>query len=307
VQDWNLVQLREAAARLGPGAPLKITEAGTSGISQLQGLVDDAYKGATRGVTIRVPAVADPFLRTRSALSGLPADRQAALTPMIDNLLARARSGKLAGDDIIQQRSTLAKAARQAYLQGDGMTAEILDQLDDDFADVARYYMTPAQAKQWAAANAAYTRLKPINRAAGMAGAVEREGFFAPSQLRAGTTRGMSEGGKASQRSPLLRETVRAQQALGNTLPAPGPGTAEKLLTAGVLGGAGIAGERALTGDIDWQAGVGPAAAGLLVGTRGGRRYLSQPQNRKALVDALRKYEGSAAAAGARLNLQDQE
>jgi hypothetical protein len=141
-----------------------------------------------------------------------------------------------------------------------------------------------------------------------MQGAVTSGGRVTPNQLVNAMRRGEPDSMVASQRTPGLRQAVEAGEVLGNTLPKPGPGTAEKILTAALLGGTASGIEKVASGDeMSAAPGLSAAAAYLLLGTRGGRRYLvpslssgSAAQLRVELARRARAASGMARQAGAR-------
>jgi hypothetical protein len=265
VDAWNKAQLEAAAS---PVKPLNesVGEAGTQGIEYVQQKVDDAYRRAVSGARVEVPKGVNPFRRTMEMVSQLPPQEADTVGKYLQNTLELVQSGKLTGDAIIEARSRLDKLASQYYRQGNYTVGEAIDQLEEDYRATVGHFIGERGREALDAANEAYTRLKPINRAAGYKSAVEASGRFTPSQLVGGVTRGMPDSVKARAGNEQLQEAVLANRVFGNTLPSPGPGTAEKALIASVLGGGGVAAADVLQGN-DPIGFLGPAAgAGLAYG-----------------------------------------
>jgi hypothetical protein len=292
VADWNAAQLNAAVANLMP-TDRAISEAGSQGIAEAQRLVDDAYRRSVEGVTLAVPPNVNPFLRTQRMITDLPPQEAEIVQKALDVTLEAARSGQVSGDGIIGLRSRLDKLASQYYRTGSYTVGEALDQLDDDFRALSGHFMSPAQRELLQEANESYRRLKPINRAASLKDAVQRDNMFTPSQLVYGVSHGMPESVRARGGSPQMREAVEANAILGNTLPAIGPGTSEKALVAGLLGGGG-----ALASDV--FIGNDPVGAGSFLGGTAAAYGLAamSPASARALarVEALRGPTRSAAA-----------
>jgi hypothetical protein len=137
-----------------------------------------------------------------------------------------------------------------------------------------------------------YAQFKRLEKAA--ASAMTTDGVFSVGQLRS-AVRGGSEVGQRARGGALLQgDLSKASGVLGETIPAMGPGTAEKLMLgaglpagaaymlghplvgAGVLSAAGAgklaytpAGAKFLTGGYPWQQRINPALMGAMGGTLG--------------------------------------
>jgi hypothetical protein len=110
-----------------------------------------------------------------------------------------------------------------------------------------------------------YAQFMRMEEAAGMKGAMDT-GVFSPDQLRAAIKAASTTSQRAEGNALLQAETARASGVLGNTIPAVGPGSAEKLLA-----GAGLVPMTA------YALGHPLAAAGLLSGYGAGRLSYTGP------------------------------
>jgi hypothetical protein len=277
VENWNRVVLNEIAAPFLSNSRLGSLPSGSAGVKAVQDLVDEEFRRSVRGVTIQVPKAFDPTNRTRQIIADLPEEEAKIAEAARTRLLSRMQEGKLTGDAIIEQRSKLRQMASEQYRKGNYTLGDALEQLDDDFRDVLPHFMSDAQKEALQEANAAYSRLKPVQRAAGMAGAIEAGNRFTPAQLRSGITRDMPDSVKArgAESEGFLGETVDAGKTFGTTLPAVGPGTAEKLATVGALGLGASAAGGLIEGDLPGPAWAAPLAAYALLGTKAGRKALA--------------------------------
>lgn len=317
VENWNRVVLNEIAAPLLKNSTAAVggIPSGSRGIETVQDLVDKRFRESVAGVTIQVPKAFDPTKRTRQIIAELPEEEAKIAEAARARLVNRMQEGKLTGDAIIEERSKLRQRASEQYRKGNYTLGDALEQLDDDFRDVLPHFMSERQQGLLSEANSAYSRLKPVQRAAAYKAAIDAGNRFTPSQLVGGITRDMPDSVKArgAEGEGFLAETVEAGKTFGTTLPAVGPGTAEKLATAGVLMGGGAAAAGMLEGDLPGPGWAAPLAAYALLGTKAGRKALAPElasgrlgRTRTALAMALeadaakRAAKRAGAAGGAR-------
>jgi hypothetical protein len=108
----------------------------------------------------------------------------------------------------------------------------------------------PERAKRLAEIDNAYRQIVPLRDASAMKGAV-MEDYYTPSQMVNAALKGDSAWGRAAQKDPALKRALAAQEVFGDTIPAVGPGTAEKLYVQSAVRGAAGAGLGLLTGQVD--------------------------------------------------------
>lgn len=240
VADWNLMHLNRAAREIDPSASIR--EAGHKGVEELQGMVNNAYRNAVRGVSVQVPdAIDDPAIkRVQTKIGDLLPEDQVAAQSIVDRLAKQLESGNITGDSLIEVRSGLAQEASGLYRQGRYTLGKVVDELSDAFDNVLERNMPAANREMLQRANAAYRRLVPIQRASAFRGA-QMNDMFTPNQLVAGATRGGPDSVVARQGIPIQREALLAEEVFGNTIPSMGPGTAEKLMMSALLTGTGAA------------------------------------------------------------------
>ena len=302
LDDWADATLRKAVSASDPAlarGKAQVT------VGDVLDSVDNSYRQAVNGVTMQLNPLVNPFgnRNTRTLINAIADPNETAIVNnVINNVLPQMRSGKLAGDQIITMRSQLKKQASEQYRKGAYALGDALDAVADDFMNAAKRTMGPTQAAIYDAANATYSKVKPITKAASMKGALVSDIPFTPSQLITGEKGGRAASTTARGGSPQMKDAIAAEKVLGSKLPGQSP-TAEKLLALGVPASIG-AGVAALNqGEFPWGPAAGaalPVAAMAFAGPRGARS--------RAFGEALRSQAGPRIGrATARGFLEDQE
>lgn len=297
---WNQGVLTEivstARGRMSP-----VMEAGPAGVRQAQQAVKDAYDEAISRGTLQLNP--NSFDDSLNAMVRLAPDDMVRAEKVLENVNTDINSGAVTGETITRIRSEINEQATAAFISGNYALGRVLRAIDTDYQRMMHDAIGPQGKDAMQRANAAYGRMADVNTAAAMQGAVTAGGRFTPSQLISGQRRGEPASMVASGRTPGLEQTVQASEVLGDVLPKPGPGTAEKVATMTMLGGAGTLGAQAFAGDdqgaIETTAkGLTPALAYGLFGTRAGARLLTPGagssrinRGRSWLAEALRSMD----------------
>lgn len=159
---------------------------------------------------------------------------------------------------------TVGNAITSAYRQGNGEKAEALEGIANALADLRMRGLPPEVQSMAKDINRSYTNFLQLQKAHSMMGA-QTEGLVTPRQVMSAMKSLDRSPGKAAfarGNVPNQRAVVDAERVLGSRLPEVGPGTAEKLIMAGLLSS-----PFALMGDISTA--IGAAA----LATPGGQRY----------------------------------
>jgi hypothetical protein len=301
VEGWNSAKLTDVLHTADPFRRAgEVVEAGPAGIERVQRAVKQAYSEALEGRTLRSLSPND-FDLGLEAIRRLPPESAGVANKVLSNVVDDIASGKITGDSITTLRSSVSDAASKAFRDGDYALGKAIDAIDADVRKLISQSGGLRKNVRLQQADAAYAKLADLNRAAAMQGAVTAGGRITPNQLIGSMRRGEPASMVASQRTPGLRQAVEASEVLGNTLPKPGPGTAEKLLTAGLLGTAASGVEKFATGDeMSFAPGVSVAAAYMLLGTPAGRRYLVPGLGPKGAANLRSELARRLAAASAK-------
>lgn len=297
---WNQGKLSEiATAARGQQTP--IMEAGPAGVRQAQEAVRDAYDAALAQGTLALNP--NSFDKSLNAMVRLAPDDMARAEKILENVNTDIHSGAVTGDTIMRIRTEINEAASQAFRQGNYALGRVLREIDGDYRQMVNRAIGPQGQEAMKRADSAYSLLADVNTAAAMQGAVTAGGRFTPSQLINAQRRGEPASMVASGRTQGLSDAVEANRVLGDTLPKPGPGTAEKAATMGVLAAGGGVVADLLAGDDpkSQTLAYGPALAYALLGTRGGARLLTPgagsstvSRGRSRLAEALRNIDPRA-------------
>jgi hypothetical protein len=191
-------------------------------------------------------------------------------------------------------------AVTNAYRQGRGDLAEVLEGFRDSLHELRLRSLPPDVARSLADVNAAYTRFKPLERAHASLGA-QKAGMVTPRQVLAAQKAGDRSAGKAAfagKNLPGQRETLGAERVLSNVLPDVGPGTADALAFASYFASAAIGladlgatamlgtapGQKLLAGAYPWQAIARTPAARQAITAAGASAGVAEERKRRELL-----------------------
>lgn len=294
---WNRGVLSDIVSTArGRASPVR--QSGPDGVRQAQLAVKDAYDDALASGTLALNP--NSFDNSLNAMLRLAPDDLARAEKVLDNVNTDIASGAVTGDTIMRIRTEINDAASQAFRQGNYTLGRVLREIDNDYRTMMNNAVGPTGQTAMKRADEAYGKLADVNVAASMQGAVTAGGQFTPSMLISAQRRGEPASMIASGRTPGLPESVAASEVLGDALPRVGPGTAEKIATMTMLGGAGTLGAQAFAGDDEATLttaakGITPALAYGLLGTRAGARLLTPgagtgalSRGRSKVAEALR-------------------
>lgn len=161
-----------------------------------------------------------------------------------------------------------------AWNRGDSEVAGVLTNIREEIANLRTRGLPPESQSMQRDVNRAYQQYKTLQRAGSTVGAMRREGIVTPMQMTNAIRAADKSPGKKltfEGRAPGQRNAQLAHEVLGSDLPD--SGTAARLLPWLIYGGA--AGGYAM--------GMDPTLA-LLLGTRGGQRFLSGNYGAQSLV-----------------------
>ena len=159
------------------------------------------------------------------------------------------KAGKVAGEDLhnfVSDLKTRARNYRRSATASEREVGESLSELEGVFDDLLQRNMSPDDAAQLANLRRAYANFRPVENAVSRVGATE--GVFTPEALRAAVraTDTSLRKRQFAKGSALMQEMAeQGVDVLGREVP--NSGTAERLLTAGAIGGASVLEPTALT------------------------------------------------------------
>lgn len=180
---------------------------------------------------------------------------------------------------IKQALDAVESAINSAWRQGNAEKAEALEGLSGALQSVRARSLPPEVQSMQRQINHNYQNFLQLQRASAMLGA-QRAGMITPGQLLSAQKAMDTSKGKAAfarGNVPGQREALAAERVMGSTLPTVGPGTAEKLILAGMLSS-----PFALTGDF-----LTAGGAALLATDRGQRYLLGQLGGQARAANAL--------------------
>lgn len=225
IESWNRALLSEAAAPTGE----QITAPGFAGIQQAKAAFSRAYESVDRA-GLGVPTL--PAAQTISQISlgakgavGLNASALDTTTGRVLKMLQRPNLTlgglRSAADDLesIAAKNDTDPALSRAYTQ----FANVLDDL------------RAQSGASSPALDAGYAKFKTLQLAAASKGAPS--GVFTPAQLQTAVFNRSNVSQRASGSGMLRGEADMGAQILGPNIPPVGPGTAERLASAGLAAG----------------------------------------------------------------------
>ena len=297
VEAWDRAQLSDIAYTAS-GRMQPIATHGPDAVRQAQDAVRQAYRIGTQGRQLQIAPT--DFTDSLNAIQRLPPSTAPDAESLLNVVANDIASGNVTEDGIIRLRSTLSNVASKAYRDGDYELGKVIDKIKDDYQTVLERGASPEQLGALRRADSAYGKLVDYQNAAATQGALTQGGMVAPNQLISSIRRGEPASSLSAGKTPGLAQAQEAQEVFGNALPRPGPGTAEKMLAAGLLTGGGVAGGMALTSEDPLSGGLFgaaavPALAAGMFGTRAGRALLTPgmgdnlfQRGRVGLADLLR-------------------
>ena len=226
IKDWN----QDRLASVSPdGLPPKKT--GRDGIGEISSKFNDAYKRLLPN---------DLVMQADDQFTNSLTDILERYTPLLDPNLSRrlsgnleklwdmASSGNLTGQNFKSQLKSLRKQATQtANIDHNVMAA--FNEAVNALQDLSYRNLGGDAVEQLKHVDSQYSRFAPVQEAMTRQGALT-EGLFTPTQLIS-TAAGRGTGRRAAARGQnrMVEEAITAEGILGNTIPAVGPGTGEKV------------------------------------------------------------------------------
>jgi hypothetical protein len=259
IEGWNR-NVVERAIPPGGGTLPKSVRTGQEAIAEVQDRFTQAYDEIWEGKTFDLDGLKPQLLwADQTATQYLPGDaarRVTARVKQINSEVSDETSG-IGASRIDDQLREFAMTARQ---KGYPDEAKLYDQLRKQFREL----LGPETSGRLNEVDAAFRQWIPVESAAAYKAAGRNEGIFTPSDLL-GASRASSDSVRkrdfSAGNAPQQREAQLAGRVLGNELPQPGPGTAEKILGPAAL---------VMAPQVAF-----PAAAGLLPYTRAGQKALA--------------------------------
>jgi len=239
--------------RAGKPIKFKTEKVGFEAVQELDNAVNQAYKTAVEKA--KSVYVDDEFLNAAGTLSKMAeevADNGAAkkaLDTQIDLMLSKvSKAGQITPESWKQFDSKLGQIARST---GNFDYKNAIRELQKEWRNVAAR-SNPEQAMLFKNADNAFKQMIILEKAAESAS--KQDGLFSPNQLyRASRQFANSKSSVRQKTAPFMQEALAAERVLGNNVP--NSGTADRLMTGGLVGGAGIA--------IDPTFLIAPAIGGL--------------------------------------------
>lgn len=313
VQNWNLAEIRQA---LPNDLAEQITTTGTHGMRQAKDALNGAYDdvlGTIKQGDVTLDQVALDALTgiEATAVSRLDEAAMPGAKKQINNLLDDLIENKMDGKNIKSWERRLREKAELAGKNGDGDLQDLFFDLREVVRTQRDSVLGPEGAARIREVDRGYAQMMPIRNASAKIGAVRR-GQFTPDQLAAGAIEGESKWGKATGRNPTIDRANAANEVFGTTLPEVGPGTAEKLVLQGLIGGGiGTGLDLANGGDFSMSSPLLGAAGSIAAGkatpmlrnsafgntaVQGAMRSYQSPL--EAILRGIRPYAVAAGASG---------
>lgn len=235
LQKFSKAMFNKAGKPIG----FKTDKVGFEAVQELDTAVNQAYTKAVEKT--KAVAIDDDFLNSASNLSQMAAEvadngaTKKALDNQIDLILSKVtKAGKITPQTWKEFDSKLGQIARKT---GNFDYKNAVRELQREWRNVAAR-SNPAQADLFRKADSAYSQLLTLEKAAEAAS--KQEGLFSPNQLyRAARSSAGSKSSVRQKTAPFMQEALAAERVLGGSVP--NSGTAERLMTGGLFGGAGIA------------------------------------------------------------------
>ena len=235
LQKFQNAMFNKAGSSIG----FKTDKFGFDGIKQLDSAVNQAYKQAVEKT--KAVSVDDVFLNSASKLSSMASEvpdngaTKKALDAQIDLMLSKvSKADKILPETWKEFDAKLGNIARKT---GNQDYKNVIRELQKEWRGMAAR-SNPDQAELFKNADKAFREMTILEKAT--ESAAKQDGLFTPNQLYR-AARG-AVGSKSSLRkktSPFMEEALAAERVLGSK--TPNSGTAERLMTGGIFGGAGVA------------------------------------------------------------------
>lgn len=271
--------------------------------TKAKGIFDKKYKEALEGVEVDI---SDELLDELSAIvnsakqevGGAGAAKGADFENMvIQQVLGRAKNGKLSGKDIQEIQIKLGQEAMRFGKSTDPIDSKIANaysDLDIGMMDLIAKY-SPAKKELLQKTNKAYSQFVPLRTAA----AKGYEGQFSPAQAMAAVRAEERKSGAAGMsrlaagEGRMQKPIEMAQRIIGPSLPD--SGTAGRMMTGAMLYGGGGALMGAPTG-MSTEGALAGLASGMI--GRGATTRLGQAALKRAGIPAVAKTLRAPATAG---------
>lgn len=269
--------------KAGKSIGFNTNKTGFEAVADLDTAVNQAYKKAVEQT--KAVRVDDKFLNSAANLSEMAAEvadngaTKKALDTQLDKILSKVtKADAILPETWKEFDSSLGQIAKKT---GNQDYKNAIRELQREWRGMAAR-SNPKQAKLFKDADSAYSQLSVLERAA--ENASKQEGAFTPNQLyRAARANSFTKSQVRQKTAPFMKESLAAERVLGGSVP--NSGTAERLLTGGMIGGAGVGINPAII--------AAPALGGLaytglgskaLTGLVSGRPQFAQP-----IAEAIQK------------------
>jgi len=269
--------------KAGKSIGFNTNKTGFEAVADLDTAVNQAYKKAVEQT--KAVRVDDKFLNSAANLSDMAAEvadngaTKKALDTQLDKILSKVTKA----DAILPETwkdfdSSLGQIAKKT---GNQDYKNAIRELQREWRSMAAR-SNPKQAKLFKDADSAYSQLSVLERAA--ENASKQEGAFTPNQLyRAARANSFTKTQVRQKTAPFMKEALAAERVLGGSVP--NSGTAERLLTGGMIGGAGVGINPAII--------AAPALGGLAYTGLGSKALTglvsSRPQLAQPIAEAIQK------------------
>jgi hypothetical protein len=269
--------------KAGKSIGFNTNKTGFDAVSDLDIAVNQAYtKAVEQTKAVRVD---DKFLTSAANLSDMAAEvadngaTKKALDTQLDKILSKVtKADAILPETWKEFDSSLGQIAKKT---GNQDYKNAIRELQREWRSMAAR-SNPKQAKLFKDADSAYSQLSVLERAA--ENAAKQEGAFTPNQLyRAARANSFTKTQVRQKTAPFMKEALAAERVLGGSVP--NSGTAERLLTGGIIGGAGVGINPAIIAApaLGWSAytGLGSKALTGLVSSR--------PQFAQPIAETIQK------------------
>ena len=275
VKEWNRAMINKAGSAIG----FKTDKTGVDAITELDDAVSAAYKkaiDAAPSVQVDEPFVQSlQNIRQMAATQAFPEASQKAVDLNIQRMISGIeQNGKLLPETWKKIDSELGQTIRKAK---DPQFQDAIRELQRQWRDVAGR-SNPKQRQLFKSADDAYSGLERLTKATYRSAG--EMGEFTPAQMFGVAKQSASKTGLRQQTAPFLRESMEAQQILGNKVP--NSGTFDRAILPAILAGGFVDPMTALM--------VGTGAS---VYTRPGSKLITEavtrrPESAQAIAKALR-------------------
>lgn len=275
VTEWNRAMINKAGSAIG----FKTDKTGVDALTELDDAVSAAYKkaiDAAPSVQVDEPFVQSlQNIRQMASTQAFPEASQKAVDLNIQRMISGIeQNGKLLPETWKKIDSELGQTIRKAK---DPQFQDAMRELQRQWRDVAGR-SNPDQRQLFKSADEAYSGLERLTKATYRSAG--EMGEFTPAQMFGVAKQSASKTGLRQQNAPFLRESMEAQQILGNKVP--NSGTFDRAILPAILAGGFVDPMTALM--------VGTGASAY---TRLGSKLITEavtrrPESAQAIAKALR-------------------